>query len=79
MFSALRARVGANLLTWDLTLDPYEVAIHGDTARITTSGHFELVMRQGTRQGRYLLTGLLLRTPSGWRWWTFHGSEPQPW
>jgi ketosteroid isomerase-like protein len=79
MLTALRAEVGADLVSWDLALEPYEVAVCGDTARVTAGGHFELVTRNGTRSGRYLLLGVLRRTPEGWRWWAFHGSEPQPW
>jgi ketosteroid isomerase-like protein len=79
MLTALRARVGSELVSWDLTLDPYEVSVRGDSARLTASGHFELVTGGGTRSGRYLLNGVLQRTPEGWRWWAYHGSEPQPW
>jgi ketosteroid isomerase-like protein len=79
MLTALRAEAGADLISWDLSLEPYEVAVRGDTARVTACGHYELVTRSVTRSGRYLLLGVLCRTPDGWRWWAFHGSEPQPW
>jgi ketosteroid isomerase-like protein len=79
VLTALRAEVGADLVSWDLSLEPYEVAVGGDTARVTARGHFELVTRSGTRSGGYLLLGVLRRTPDGWRWWAFHGSEPQAW
>lgn len=79
MFASVRSVAGPNLVSWSLTLGPYDVALRGDAARVTASGRFELVERGGTRSGRYLLTGVLLRTDDGWRWWCFHGSEPQPW
>lgn len=79
MLSTLHARVGAALVRWNLELDPYEVAVRGDSALVTASGQFELVMRDAARSGRYLMVGVLHRTPEGWRWWAYHGSEPQPW
>jgi ketosteroid isomerase-like protein len=79
MLIALRARVGPDLLSWDLAMDPYEVTVVGDCARVTARGRFKLVMRESTRSGRYLMLGVLRRTREGWRWWAYHGSEPQPW
>jgi len=79
MLAALRAKVGPDLVNWDLALEPYEVAVRGDTARVTAGGQFQLATRNGTRSGRYLVLGVLRRTSAGWRWWAFHGSEPQPW
>jgi len=72
--------VGRHMVSWSLEFaEPYRVTIHGDTAIVARVGESELVMPGSRRRSRYRVTGVLRRTPDGWRWWLYHGSEAQGW
>ena len=78
--SSLMDEVGSRFVSWNLKFpEPQRVTIHGDTAIVVRRGRSELVMADSHRRTRYRLSGVLRRTPDGWKWWLFHGSEAQPW
>lgn len=80
MFASLIEVHGAVFVSWALVWDaPPLIDIDGDVARVSATGQATLTLISGVRNSPYVLTGVLRRTPEGWRWWTFHGSEAQPW
>lgn len=77
---SLLAEVSPRIVSWSLEFpEPYRISTRGDTAIVLRVGVSELVMAESQRTTRYRLTGVLRRTPDGWKWWLFHGSEAQPW
>jgi ketosteroid isomerase-like protein len=77
---SLLAEVGPRFVSWEVEFSaPYRVSVHGDVAVVVRVGDSELVLADSRRKTRYRLTGVLRRTPTGWKWWLFHGSEAQPW
>jgi len=77
---SLWAEVGPRIVSWSLEFpEPYRVTIRGDTAIVVRVGVSELVMAESQRKTRYRLAGVLRRTPDGWKWWLFQGSEAQLW
>jgi len=77
---SLLAEIDPRFVSWTLEFpEPYRVTIRGDTAIVVRVGQSELVMAGSQRKTRYRLTGVLRRTPDGWKWWLFHGSEAQHW
>ncbi|MDB5540373.1 MAG: hypothetical protein JWQ89_2100 [Devosia sp.] len=48
----------------------------GDRAWLFGEGHAVLERPTGATRIAYRLSGALLKTPEGWRWELFHGSEP---
>ena len=80
MFTGLHERLSDVFLDWTLEFDSAPaVTVLGATAVVVATGEGKLVVTDGERTSRYLLTAVLHHTEAGWRIWVYHGSEPQPW
>lgn len=73
---ALLARLFGASYTVGWSWDVRRVASAGQVAWLYAEGEVVLQGPDGETRRPYRVSGVFVRTPTGWRWAQFHGSEP---